>query len=296
MQASTLKSHYTYSSSLRGQQIPEEETLDYSYQSSSSSSTSLEDDESFGVQYPTENLGTSWGSYLHSGPPTRAGAHRRLLRDAVNAEPEQKHVEGIEQKSKPQVVLVEPPAQIRSIIDTPQPTATSMPKRESLQSMGQVAEYNPHRHIKIPSSKTVTLAPKNSLLGELKKLMEAIHTSHKAIAGNGLNSDQLESLLDITQKAFSALKQLAEEPVNDTGIEVLSTGVLVDTIDYLIQVLRALVQQSQKLQQDAVSIQKAGRQLSRNQEQYFREQREIHQAIEEARIQLIRERVSLPIV
>ena len=299
MQGSTLgPQYYAYSSSLRGHQIPEEETLDYNYHSSSNSNTSLEDnDESHGLQYPTENLGTSWGSYLHSGPPTRAGlagVHRRLLSDAVNIEHDQRNVEGIV-KNKPQVVLVDPAEQIRSIADTPQPTATSTPKRDSQKS--QLTEYSlHHRADKIPSSNAVTLTPRNSLLGELKRLMEVIHSSHLAIAGNGMNSDQLKSLLDTTQKAYSTLKQLIEEPVNDTGIEVLSSGVLSDTINYLTEVLKALVQQSQKLKQDAESIHRSGRQLSRNQEQYFREQREIHQAIEEARAQLVRERVSLNVV
>ena len=299
MQGSTLSQHYAYSNSLRGHQIPEEETMDYNYHSSSSSNTSLEDnDESNGLQYPTENLGTSWGSYLHSGPPTRAGlagVHRRLLRDAVNIEHDQKNVEGI-MRHKPQAVLVDPgpSEQIRSILDTPQPTATSTPKRDS--PKGQLAEYSPyHKADKIPSSNTVTL-PRNSLLMELKRLMEVIHSSHLAITGNGMNSDQLKSLLDTTQKAYSTLKQLTEESGNDTGTEVLSSGVLSDIIRYLTEVLKALVEQSQKLKQDAESIHRSGRQLSRNQEQYFREQREIHEAIEEARVQLNRERVSFNVV
>ena len=71
--------HVNFDNSLHEQVIPEEGTVVYSntyIPSSSSSSSSLDDKEQNSdhegkFQYPQELLGMSWGSYLHSGPPTR---------------------------------------------------------------------------------------------------------------------------------------------------------------------------------------------------------------------------------
>ncbi len=270
--------------------------MDHNYQSSSSSNGGNKELEGF--QYPTENLGTSWGSYLQSGPPTRAGlagAHKKSPinhTETVNEELAERGIPVNIKRSKPKVVVFDPFTQAR---DTSQQTTTSTPEVHPASKSNKSKELQTHQENSEPRSESNTntnyKTPKNSILKEMQKLMEDINTSQQEIAKNGTNTDRLKALISAKDKTYSDLRQLVCEPISGNGIEVLSTGVLVDVIHYLAEVLNSLVQQSQKLLQDADSLQRSGRQLSKNQDRFFRDQHEIHKAIEEARMQLIREKV-----
>ncbi len=296
MQGLTSKTQYSFTSNLRGQQIPENEEITCTYKSSCSSSCSSEDNkEHDAFQYPTDNLGTSWGSYLQSGPPTRADAQKKVTRDHVEAINKELAQSGIPvvRRTKPTVVLVNPAPFTSSLQPTVEDTPTlhsPMPgnKVRNLKEIGSNQENWKFQN----NGPIVPLTPQNSLLRELQKLLDTINTSYKEITKNGTNTDHLRTLMEVTEKTFCDLKQLVSEPISENGVEVLSSGVLLDVIQYLMEVLTTLVQQSQKISEDATSLHKSGRQLSKNQDQFFKEQYEIHQAIEHARMQLVREKVS----
>lgn len=265
--------------------------MDYDCQSSSSSN-SYGDNK--GLQYPTENLGTSWGSYLQSGPPTRAGlagGHKKVRNhtETVNEELAELGIPVNIKRSKPKAVVFDPFTQVRSIEDTSQPT-TSTPEVHvhPASKNNTMKELKTQKENSEPPDTIVNY--KKTLLKETQTLMEAINTSQQEIAKNGTNTDCLKALT-AKDKTYSNLRQLVCEPINGNGVEVLSTGVLLDVIHYLTEVLNSLVQQSQKQLQHAESLQKSGRQLSKSQDRFFRDQHEIHKAIEEARMQLIKEQV-----
>ncbi len=286
----------TFSSDLRGQKISEEEEITSSYESSSNSSKSEDNGEHGELQYPTENLGTSWGSYLQSGPPTRADAPKKATRDHIEAVNKELAQSGIlvVRKTKPTVVLVDPTP--FDVVNSSQQTNNDTPTMhsqipENKASNLKELQSSKKNHSNKNTSVIVTSTPKNSLLKEMKKLLERVHTSHKDITKNGTNTDHLKALLKVTENTYSDLQQLVGEPICSNGVEVLSSGVLVDIIQYLTEVIKALVQQSQTISHDADCLRKSGRQLSKSQDQFFKEQYEIHQVIEDARMELIRERV-----
>lgn len=67
-------------SSLSGRAIrPEDDVL------SSGSSSCLEDPNSYSYRYPPDLLGVSWGSYLHSVPPTAGRSSRKVV---INSAPQ----------------------------------------------------------------------------------------------------------------------------------------------------------------------------------------------------------------
>ena len=295
-----MKPHLTFSNRLTEQQTPEDH---YDSSSSENSCTSLneQDQDGYqraGFQYPVDILGTSWGSYLHSGPPTRsglAGACRRMMTEANDGQLEQ----GVIKKSpvKRNRPMMAATTSLRNTVctqDTSQPKAIIGAKKDLTQISEEVSQLEKleigNQTTKVNVHTNVT--HKYSLLKKVQSLTEMVATSKENIAKCGINTDQLTTLRDRTLGSYTDLHQLVtSRAITDDGAEVLSSGVLCEVTNYLTEVLSTLVRQSKTIQEEATFLEKTGKQLNRTQERFFKEQSQLQQAVEEDRIQLMIEKV-----
>lgn len=304
-----MKPHLTFSNRLIEQHtIPEDEIVHYDYSSSESSCTSLNDQDHDGYQqadfqYPVDILGTSWGSYLHSGPPTRsglAGACRRMMPEEKDSQLDQ----GVVKKSpvkrnRQKVTMMAAATPVRNTLcteDTLQSNAVIGAKKDLTQIREETSQLevleSGTQTSDLPLNAHVNLTHKHSLLKKVQNLMEMLATSKENITKCGINTDQLTTLRDRTLRSYTDLQQLVTSTaISDDGAETLSTGVLCEVTSYLTEVLNTLVKQSEKIRDEATFLEKTGKQLNRTQEHFFKEQSEIQRAVEEARTQLIIEKV-----
>ena len=254
-----MKSHF-YSSSLSGQPIPEEDEV-LAYMTSSSCSSLEENENGCSFRYPPDLLGVSWGSYLQSDPPTRAGRSPKKVVINTTQKPLQ---------STPHL----PPADqapTRSILRTPvakESTAVRKPPGELLSE--------PH-----------------PLLHELHVLIDEITSSREEMGRRGIDTAPLSNFCDSLKTENFDLKQLADQlgTKQDTGKEVLLGGVLKVIIRFLRAVLRSIVEEGKRLQEQATFLQRTGKQLSKLQQNFMKEQEEAQQAVENTKAHLALEKV-----
>jgi len=193
-------------SNLKRQQIPEEHIKYYYYSSDSESS----DEGDPMVQYPVDNLGTSWGSYLYSGPPTRAGPAGVLHRKAPNAII----------NTKKQVTLSTTEAKVRPmILPHPKGGAATEDQVEQQQDKSNATTMDG------------TLDSKNSsgvLLVEIQRLMNQLSTTEGDLNKNGCNTEQFQALVNKAKATFSNLQHISDDINEQNNIKETSSIVLVD--------------------------------------------------------------------
>ena len=246
-----MKSHF-YNSSLSGRPIPEDDVLD-EYSSSSCSSLEGQNDSSF--TYPQDLLGTSWGSYLHSVPPTAGRSSRKVV---INPDPQPF------QNKLPPVSADQ--ASPRGILRTP-----------VAKDVGETSpKVQPH-----------------PLLQELQSLVSAVIGVKDKLGQDGMDNSPLSSLCDTLVTTHYELKQTLEQMSHssDSSTDLLSSGFLQLVIKCLKTILQSLCEQGEKVQEQAVFLQQAGKQLSRNQRDFLKEHEELQCAIERSRAQLVIEKV-----
>lgn len=256
--SSNMKSHF-YSSSLSGQPIPEEEEV--SAYMTSSSCSSLENGSSF--RYPPDLLGVSWGSYLQSDPPTRAGRSPKKV--VINT-------------------TLKPPQSTQNL-----PPADKAPARSILRTP-VAKEGTANRKLPVEA-----LSEPHPLMHELHVLIEEVTSGREELRKYGIDTTPLTNFCDSLTTENYDLKQLVDqlERQGDVGKEVILGGVLKLVIQFLRSVLRSIVEEGKRLQEQATFLQHTGKQLSKLQENFMKEQEEVQQAVEDTKAQLALEKVGI---
>ena len=276
--------HVNFNNSLHEQVIPEEGTVVYSNTytpSSSISSSSLDDKEQNSdhegkFQYPQELLGMSWGSYLHSGPPTRVQTSTKTKAAIVVSD----------QPSKHNAVTAQSGTEVHGILRTLQ-----VPVNDD-EATAQAIKHAQH------PAKTVKLAckldnsePKESqlhLIQKLQALIKSLSDCNAELERHGLETLPLEPPSSLLSK-LERDKRPEGDDNKDTGS--LSNKLIHDVIEYLGEMAKRLVKQGRKLNEQALFLQRTGRQLGRNQQSFMEEQVLLAQAAERAQEQLMIEKV-----
>ena len=296
-----MKAHvnFTITGNLSGQVIPEvDETLtsecgsmlfDSGSDCGSSGSEKPnnedhKDDKSF--QYPSDLLGMSWGSYLHSGPPTRSGDNPFMSR--------QHHQHASGSPAKRVMVASSTPRQFESGNDSIPADQTHYEQHsEAVVERGPISENRVKKEPDSNACLSAHVVQPRPLFVKLESLVSSLSNSRKELSKYGVETSPLISLSDAAHSAHYDLKQLIAQlgDKKQLGPEILSSGVLHSIIDYLGAVIDGLVAQGKKLNEQAAFLQKTGRQLSRNQQDFLKEQKEVQQALESTREQLLLEKV-----
>ena len=288
--------HVNFNSSLHEQVIPEEGTVVYSntyIPSSSVSSSSLDEEERNSdnegkFQYPQELLGMSWGSYLHSGPPTRVQTSTKA-------------------KGAAAVVVNDPPTKYydSTLTDSPAKTATN-------QSSTDTEVHSILRRLKVPvndndeeatkavkqaqhPAKTVKLVcetdnsePQDSqLYRKLRALIKSLSDCNAELERYGLETIPFDSPCSL----LSRLERDEGDSSKDAGS--ISDKLIHDVIEYLGEMAERLMKQGRKLNEQALFLQRTGKQLGKNQQSFMEEQALLAQAAEITQEQLMLEKVRI---
>lgn len=252
-----MKSHL-YNSSVSGRPIPEDDVLEWA---AGSSSTSLdEQEESF--KYPQDLLGTSWGSYLHSLPPTAGQSSRRVV---INTTPQT-----VQTKLPPLSTPSAVQSPTRGILRTPL-VKEGDPRGRKLSSRAD----EPH-----------------PLLSDLQSLFDTLATAKEKIGECGVSNSPLAALCDSLLGLRSDLKQAVSTMVSSSS-DANNSKVLSVLLGLFKRIIHGLAKQGKKLQEQAVFLQQMGKQLSRSQGDFMKEQEEVQHALESARAQLMIEKQEL---
>lgn len=286
--------NFTITSNLAGQVIPEDDEATSGCGSISGTDSSPEEreedeDDDKSLNYPPDLLGMSWGSYLHSGPPTRSG-NNPLIRGHHH------HMHSTQGSVLKRVMVSNTtPKQFEngdnSIPNSSDHHARPSPSVGSRSILDGKVDEEPAPNVGLPTH----VSQPRPLFSKLEILVRTLSSSKKELSKCGVETTPLIALSDAAHSSHYDLKQLVAElgDKKQFGSEILSSGVLHSVIDYLSAVLESLVVQGKKLNEQAVFLQKTGKQLGRNQHNFLQEQKEIQQAIESAREQLLLEKVSL---
>ncbi len=270
-----MKSHF-YNTRLSGNPIPEEDTLG---SASESSCSSLGNDHPF--TYPPDLLGTSWGSYLFSVPPTAARSSRKVV---INATPQTLKLPPISAPSTDQ----ESPK--RSILRTPviNDARTVLGRASRPARVEQAGEGQPH-----------------PLLQGLQSLVNVAAKTKEKISHSGIDSAPLSTLCETLVSSQYDLRQnlvdrlSAEDRDTETSgstcSSVDSVGLLQLVFKCLEATLQSLAEQGEKLKEKSEFLQQTGKHLNRSQRDFMREQNALQQAVETARTQLTIEQVNYAI-
>ena len=290
--------HVNFNDSLHEQVVPEEDTAVNSYTyipSSSASTSSLDDDEpqtsdhEGKFQYPQELLGMSWGSYLHSGPPTRVQTSTKAKGAAmVVSHPPIKHntvTDSQPTETAPNQSGTETETEVHGILRTLQ-----VPVNDSGEESTKVIKH-PAKTVKLVcevDKSELTSKDNNHLYLKLQALTKSLTDCKVELERCGLEIMPLES-------PSSLLSRLERDrrPRGDDDKEAgsLSDKLIHDVIEYLREMAKGLAKQGRKLNEQALFLQRTGKQLGRNQQSFMEEQALLTQAAERAQEQLIIEKV-----
>lgn len=267
-----MRSHF-YNTSLSGRPIPEEDTLG---SASGSSSSSLDNDHSFA--YPADLLGTSWGSYLFSGPPTAARSSRKVV---INATPQPLKLPPI---SAPSLDQTSPK---RSILRTPG-------VKEGGTAGGKVPlrlTARPDAHEAAAGEQECGQDQPHPLLRGLQSLANAVAGVKEKLSYSGVDTTPLATLCEGLASSQHELRQTLEHSRfgEDSGV---GAGVLRLAFTCLEAALQRLAEQGEKLKEKADFLQKTGKQLNRTQKELLKEQQELQETVERASAHLSAEKVT----
>lgn len=225
----------------------------------SSSCSSLEENENgSSFRYPPDLLGVSWGSYLQSDPPTRAGRSPKKV--VINTTPK-------------------PPQSTQHL-----PPADKVPARSILRT--PVAKEGR----KLPVE---ALSEAHPLMHELHVLIKEVTSGREELKKYGIDTTPLTNFCDSLTTENYDLKQLVDqlESQGDVRKDVILGGVLKLVIQFLRSVLQSIVEEGKRLQEQATFLQHTGKQLNKLQENFMKEQEEVQQAVEDTKVQLALEKV-----
>lgn len=279
-----MKSH-RYGGSLSNHPIPEhnvlrespvgsDDTLSCAGSRSDSTCSSLREEENdSSVHYPPDLLGVSWGSYLHSGPPTGGRTSRRVV---INTEPQTSPSKILSSASpvvtEEETVTSSSPSRSRprSILRTP------VAKDASAGKLGPNAEGNGARSEPLP------------LLQALLSLVDSLSKARDELRGSGVDTSPLSSVCDAFEASSRRLKQALE---SEGGRELAAGGMLQAAASCLEAVVLGIVRQGKLVQKEAAFLQQTGAQLGKSQQAFLQEQQDIRRGMETARAELMAEKV-----
>ena len=290
--------HVNFNDSLREQVVPEEDTAVNSYTyipSSSASTSSLDDDEpqtsdhEGKFQYPQELLGMSWGSYLHSGPPTRVQTSTKAKGAAmVVSHPPIKHntvTDSQPTETAPNQSGTETETEVHGILRTLQ-----VPMNDSGEESTKVVKH-PAKTVKLVcevDKSELTSKDNNHLYLKLQALTKSLTDCKVELERCGLEIMPLESPSSLLSRLERDRRPRGDD---DKKAGSLSDKLIHDVIEYLREMAKGLAKQGRKLNEQALFLQRTGKQLGRNQQSFMEEQALLTQAAERAQEQLIIEKV-----
>lgn len=196
-------------------------------------------------KYPPELLGTSWGSYLFSVPPT-ATAPGRSEKKVIIAEDVQAQNPDIKQNELLVIPNHDQCSPKRSILRTP-----ALKVAEASQSD--------------PSARNEATQPHPLF----HRLASSLQKAQEALKSCGINSSPLSEALTIVNKT-------QEQAIGDADDSIQSCRECIESV------LKALVCQGKKMEEYALSLQHTAAVLSRNQRQFTRDHHEMQQMMETA--------------
>ena len=279
--------------------IREEAAPNYSnvYISSSSvSCSSLERDdeneehgeEGSRINYPQDLLGVSWGSYLHSGPPTRAGLNESSSQDTS------KTLKADSKLSSKEHTISDPPSDIviAQLTDTTTTTVQGILRHIPANEMAKSTHSDKTVKLLVEdtSSKHTEKKRNEALLLKVHDLVKSLTDCKVELEKYGLETVPIAtSLLSALQvKDQSDIPKSSKE---DNGSAPIPDKVLNDVIEYLKGLVRLLAKQGKKLNEQALFLQRTGKQLGRNHQSILEEQAMLELASERAQEQLKKETV-----
>lgn len=288
--------HVNFNNSLHEQVIPDQEegTVVYSNiytPSSSASSSSLDgeehnSDQEGRFQYPQELLGMSWGSYLHSGPPTRVQTSTKVKSGAaVVSDPSVKHNEVTDSSAR--TVTNRRSKEVHGILRTLQ-----VPVNDDETTIKAIQ----HTQHPAKSVKLVCEIDKDSerndsqLYPKLRVLIQSLSDCYAELERYGLETIPMESPNSLLSRLERARMPEGDNNKN-TVVGSFSNKLIHDVIEYLEEMIKRLVKQGRKLNEQALFLQRTGKQLGRNQQSFMEEQALLAQAAETAQEQLLIEKV-----
>ena len=294
--------HVNFNNGLHEQVIPEGGSVDYSntyIPSSSASSTSLDGEEHNSdlnggrFHYPQDLLGMSWGSYLHSGPPTRVQSSTKA-KGAVATEPDSPP-EHIAVMDSPLIKMAtdQRSTEVHGILRTPQ-----MPVRHDHETTPQATKHTryPAKTVKLVCEDDhSSLQDDNQLYLKLHNLIKSLSDCNVELQRYGLERIPLGSPSSLLSRLESARNPEGDSNKDSSSV-LFPNKLIYDVIEYLGEMAKRLVKQGRKLNEQALFLQRTGKQLGRNQQSFMEEQTLLAQAAERAQEQLIKQKVSMRIV
>jgi hypothetical protein len=289
--------HVNFNDSLH---VPEEGRVvhsdTYVPSSSSVSSSSLDDesqtsDHEGRFQYPQELLGMSWGSYLHSGPPTRVQTSTKAKGAAVVSDPPTKH--NTVTDSQPAERATNPDSgaetEVHGILRTLQVPVNDDVGKETTKAIKH-PDPGPAKTVKLVCEVDNSKPGDNQLYLKLQALVKSLTDCNVELERYGLETMPLES-----PKSLLLKLERDRRPGGDNNKDAgsLRDKMIHDVVDYLGEMAKKLAKQGRKLNEQALFLQRTGKQLGRNQQSFMEEQALLTQAAERAQEQLMVEKVKV---
>ena len=232
-------------------------------------------------KYPPELLGTSWGSYLFSGPPT---AHGRSGRKVVIAEHPRTCGPGTDGRSGVRV----PPAM----------SDQSSPKRGILRTPvvksdhpAVVASESPvaPRTRATPTGASQTAASLTQPHPLFRHLLAALQAAQEGLDSCGVDNSPLSEACKLVRRKQHEVG--GSHDTTTTTTEDYAQSCELANEECVKAVLEALVLQAGKMQEHALSLQRTAAVLSRSRRQFAREQQDMQQAMEAALSYIVTQKV-----
>ena len=223
-------------------------------------------------KYPPELLGTSWGSYLFSGPPT---AHSRSGRKVVIAEHSRTCSPGTDGRSGVRV----PPAMGDQ--SSPKRGILRTPVLKSDHTSAVAAGESPvaPRTRATPTGATSLTQPHPLF----RHLLAALQAAQEGLDSCGVDNSPLSEACKLVRRK--------QHEVGGTTTTTTEDDAELANEECVKAVLEALVLQAGKMQEHALSLQQTAAVLSRSRRQFAREQQDMQQAMEAALSYIVTQKV-----
>ena len=290
--------HVNFNNSQHEQMIPEEGAIVYSntYIPSSSASCSSLDGEDHNsdhdegrFQYPQELLGMSWGSYLHSGPPTRVQTSTKAKgAAAMFNDPSPKH-NAVTDSQFTKIAANQRNTEVHGILRTLQVPVND----DETTAQAVKRTQHPAKTVKLVCEVDDSEQNNSQLYQKFQALIKSLIDCNAELERYGLETIPMESPSSLLSRLERARKPEELEDNKSSVIASFSDRLIHDIIEYLGEMAKRLAKQGRKLNEQALFLQRTGKQLGRNQQSFMEEQTLLAQAAETAQEQLLIEKVML---
>ena len=237
----------------------------------------LDSEDVFKYPPDAELLGTSWGSYLFSVPPTAHGRSERKVSIAKDPQTQSPVTKQSREHETPSIGNQSSPN--RSILRTQSINSNSVSVAVANNLPAWDKAFRTHDRCTTAKS---TCTSNSSIQPHplFHRLLAALQETQEALDVCGINSSPLSV-------ASRTMKQIQQQQAGGSD----SQSCHLASEKCVKAVLEALVSQGKKMQEHAISLQKTATMMTRNQHQFAREQQDMQQMLETAFSSLMAQKV-----